>query len=235
MGEARRQKLAGWVLHTVRLECFIAQSKHSDAHCVYLGIGRSKEDIQLQQGNNFSKIVDAWTELCQCKKALETFKYHDSQTNDNIGQNFWKYVIKVFGVVPSDDAMYRMEGDTKKTLDWIAQGGNPFLDKPPVNVRVKIINPLVQKIYKALMIKPDLVDGDLKSLCGNPDDVYVFSVGKSHEDPILESGSNNMFLFSSYVTAAYVADHLNEQSQNFLERREMIDLVQKSNKLQGKI
>jgi hypothetical protein len=67
MGEARRKKLAGWVPAFVRLECFVAQSMVSDAHSVYLGIGRGQE-VDLRRMDSFASIVDAWESLCQSKK-----------------------------------------------------------------------------------------------------------------------------------------------------------------------
>jgi len=235
MGEAKRRKLAGWVPHTVRLECFISKSTVSDAHCVYLGIGRGAEDIQLRRGSNYASIVDAWAELSRCRKALETFKYRDSQSNDEISQSFWRHVREKFGFFPCDDAAYQIEGiKTDKNLEWLARA-NPYCDEPPPGVIVKIIKPPVQKKHKVLFIREDLTKENSTSLCGNPEDTHVFTVSDKEFEEFVNNPTDKVYLFSSYVSAAYVADYLNLNNIDSLSDEKMKWLLTESNRLQGKI
>jgi hypothetical protein len=230
MGEAKRRRLAGWVPANVRLECFIAQSKSSDAHSVYLGIKRGHE-VELRLYNSFASIVNAWEDLCRCKKALQAFKYYDNQDNDQISQNFIRFLHDTFGVHSCDDAMYTLSGDTGAALQWLSQGGKPFFDEPPPGVHVEILNPPVKKKYKVLLSKRE---EPMESQCGNPEDTHVFSVGESIDELFLVEGRIAP-IYSSYLSTAYMADYLNSRNQDSLSEQEMLRLLYEANQLQGKI
>lgn len=238
MGEAKRRKEAGWVPRMMRLECFIAQSQTSDAHSVYLGISRG-EGVQLRQGNSFARIESAWEDLCRDKKVLKTFKYRNSQSNDEIAQAFWCHALNTFGDVHSDDFKYELWGDKRAGLEWIKQGGRPYWDEPPAGVRIKIINPPVQKNYKVLLIRDNLGEKEhIKSLCGNPEDTHVFTVSNKTFDELVEDAKQQIHLYSSYVSAAYAADYLNSNNLNLdylLNEKNTQRLLYESNRLQGKL
>ncbi|MEG3955256.1 hypothetical protein [Microcoleus sp. herbarium2] len=233
MGEAKRRKLAGRIPARVRLECFIARSKISDAHAVYLGIGRGQE-VDLRQLDSFLSIVDAWESLSQAKKVLQGFKYHDNQDNDQITRKFISVIHDTFGKLSSDDASCQLSGNTRLGLEWIAQGHDPYRDEPPAGVHIEILKPPVQKKYRVLFIA--MKEEPMKSPCGNPEDTHVFSVGKSDAEflPFIVEDSV-MPMYSSYVSAAYMADYLNSRNQDSLSNQEMLRLLYEANQLQGKI
>lgn len=236
MGEAKRRRLAGWVPPQVRLKCFLGPSEASDAHAVHLGIRRGKE-VQIRRFNCFASISDAWEDLCRYNQALQKFKYSDRQSNDEITQNLIRLTHELFGVFSNDDAQYSLLGDKKLGLEWLANGGRPYFDTPPLGVCVEILNPPVQKKYKPLLFRmPEeaLDEAILQVSCGDPEDTRVFTFGVSHDNPFLVEGKN-VGICSSYVSAAYVADHLNITDQVYLSTKEFAQLVQEANRLQGKI
>ena len=234
MGEARRKKLAGWVPAFVRLECFIAPSMVSDAHSVYLGIGRGQE-VDLRRMESFASIVDAWESLCRSRKVLQKFKYHHNQDNNEISRNFIRLKHDTFGVFPNDDANYELSGDKLAmtlALEWISEGNNPFSAELPPGVQIKIINPPVQKKYKVFLFK--LENEPVKNYCGNPEDTHTFGVGISNTELVLVEDTE-IHMYTSYVSAAYTADYLNTRNQDFLSKEELRRLLYEANRLQGKI
>jgi hypothetical protein len=236
MGEAKRKKLAGWIPLQVRLKCFIGPSAVSDAHAVHLGIRRG-EEIQIRRFSSFANISDAWEELCRVKQALLKLKYFDRQSNNEITQNLIRLNHELFGVFSCDDAQYTVSGDKKSCLKWLAEGKSPHCDTPPPGVCIEILNPPVQKRYKTLLFKmPEeaLEEALIRTSCGDPEDTHVFTFGMSHDKPFLVEGKD-VGLCSSYVSAAYVADHLNATNQSYLSSKEFTRLVYEANRLQGKI
>jgi hypothetical protein len=234
MGEARRRKAAGWVPALVRLECFIAQSMVSDAHSVYLGIGRGQE-VELRRMESFASIVDAWESLCRSKKVLQKFKYHHTQGNNEITRNFIRLKHDTFGVFPNDDANYELSGDKSAmtlALEWISEGNNPFSGELPPGVQIKIINPPVQKKYKVFSFKVE--NEPVKNYCGNPEDTHNFCVGISSTELIIVEDTE-IPMYTSYISAAYTADYLNTRNQDFLSWEESRRLLYEANRLQGKI
>lgn len=74
----------------------------------------------------------------------------------------------------------------------------------------------------------------MKNSCGNPEDTYTFSVGISSKELILVEGTE-IPMYTSYVTAAYIADYLNTRNQDFLSKEELSSLWYEANRLQGKV
>jgi hypothetical protein len=90
-----------------------------------------------------------------------------------------------------------------------------------INGKLKVINHPVKKTYKVFELRD-----------------CIFVIGKSPEEPFLivdERNSRDVFLFSSYVTAAYVADYVNLNNLNTLTSDQLKPLWSEANKLQGLI
>ncbi|VXD17415.1 hypothetical protein PL8927_60020 [Planktothrix serta PCC 8927] len=107
----------------------------------------------------------------------------------------------------------------KFCLDLISTYGDYPSDDATYELRngkIEVINPPVTKTYKVIEL------GD-----------YIFAIGKSPKEPFLIS--NDVVLFTSYVTAAYVADYINLNNLDKLTNDELKPLWSEANKLQGLI
>jgi hypothetical protein len=229
MGKSKGRKFRNWVLSNVKLKCFITQSAVSDAHAVHLAIERDR-DLELRRLDSFASIVKAWESFCQAKAALADFKCSPAQSNDEITQNFIRAIHDTFGEIPNDDAIYQMSGDKEAGLKWLSQGNNAFVDEPPPGVCIEVINPPVQKNYKVLAVDREI----MKNVPNKPKyDGEVFTVAKNAKEPLLVE--DTLPVYSSYVSAAYVADHVNSNNRDSLTKEELLQLLYESNVLQGKI
>ena len=232
MGEAKRRKAAGWTPKSIQLELFIAQSMLSDAHAVHLGIGRSK-GVEVRRYNSFSSIVDAWKSLCEAKSVLPKLRYHSQQSNDEISRNLIQLIHNTYGFASNDDANCQLSGDKKAGLEWIAQGANPYTDQPPPGCFVEVTVPPVRKKHKVLLLKNEEKSA-LNNLSANPENYCVFTVGESHSQLIAQT-EKEVFLYSSYVSAAYLADYLNIYHLDTVSGDVRLKLLYEANLLQGKV
>lgn len=230
MGRSRGRRLSNWVVSDIKLECYISQSTASDAHSVHLAITRGQE-IDIRRLDSFASIVDAWESLSQAKTVLAKFRYSSSQSNDQITRRFIHAVHDTFGLQSNDDAMYEMSGDTGAGLNWIAGGGNPFVDEPPPGVHIEILNTPVNKKYKVFFVSKDVAKNipDIAKY-----DRGVFIVGKNSQE-FLATNERTLLVYSSYVSAAYAADYVNSRNQDSLSAEEIRLLWYEANLLQGKI
>lgn len=230
MGEAKRKRLASRVQKPLRfVECFLAQSTVSDAHAVYLGIGRGLE-ITIHRLQSFTSIVDAWKFLRRATKVLLKFNYFDNQDCNEIASNFISILDHKYGHLFNDDPKCMLE-NTDIAIKGIAQGRMPNVNELPPGVNRDFFHPPVQKKYKVLYwLRTD----PIKSLCGNPQDTCWFSVGESHDNPLLVDKGNPL-ICSSYVTAAYIADYVNTHNQEGISEQEFAQLTHEANNLQGKV
>lgn len=72
---------------------------------------------------------------------------------------------------------------------------------------------------------------DINSKCGNPNGYFIYTVGESLDKPFGDSNP----IFNSYVTAAYVADYVNDIKKESLTSEELNNLLVEANILQGKL
>ncbi|MEG3935029.1 MULTISPECIES: hypothetical protein [unclassified Microcoleus] len=232
MGEAnRRKRFDSNYGNSLNIGCFIAASTSSDAHAVYLGFGR-KRSVERRLISAHASIIDAWKIFVYCQDILSKLKYFHLQSNDQITSNFISSLIGTYGDYSDDDAVYEVSGDKKALMDWLSQGKTILDDDLPSNINVLVVKPPVSKKYKVFWYESQEAP---KNTYGNPEENCVFTVGKNSDEPISGGAHKKVILFSSYVTAAYVADYVNRLNRDSLTEEEVKRLLFEANRLQGKI
>ena len=234
--QKRKNKPFGFQKTPVYLECFIWKSEASDGHCVYLGIGRENGTFEHWRIHTFSNVVKAWDYSCKVRELLRAFRYHSGQKNDQIVLSFLDVIEKTYPDVEHNDGKYEVTGDPDIIKLWEATGNFYGVDTPPPGVNVVCIQPLVFTKYKVLPIEApkDLqkaMVADINSKCGNPNGYFIYTIGESLDKPFGDSNP----IFNSYVTAAYVADYVNDRKKELLTSEELNNLLVEANILQGKL
>ena len=213
MGQAKRRKQFDpeYGKPKIITGCFISVSSSSDAHAIYLGINRFGE-IETRLISAHACIKSAFEKLGYCRDVLSNIKFTSWQTNNEICTIFLKHLVNLYGDYESDDAIYVLDNDAIKT-----------------------ISPPVKKLYTVLLTKAPEFDIDYRTFYGNPDDYCFFTVIDESDKPIGIYNDKQIPIFSSYVTAAFVADYCHENKTNQLTISLFKQLWNESNKLQGKI
>ncbi|AFZ15696.1 hypothetical protein Cri9333_4940 (plasmid) [Crinalium epipsammum PCC 9333] len=213
MGQAKRRKQfePDYGKPKIITGSFISVSDFSDAHAIYLGINRFGE-IETRLVSAHACIKSAWEKLGYCRDVLSTIKFTSWQTNNEINTIFLQNLVNLYGDYESDDAIYMLDNDVIKT-----------------------ISPPVKKLYTVSLAKRPEFDVDYRTFYGNPDDYCFFTVIDESGKPISIFGDKEIHIFSSYVTAAYVADYCHENKTHQLSPSLFKQLWTESNKIQGKI
>ncbi|MDF5730134.1 MAG: hypothetical protein PUP92_19495 [Rhizonema sp. PD38] len=151
MGEAKRRKMRdpGYGKPRLQIGCFLSKSTLSDAHAVYVGIGREL-DVSKYIVSVHKHIIDAYRVLQWCKRVLDesqAFKLYQSDLE--IMQSFLANLLAIYGDYPSDDSVTVISGNS-------------------VEEKVKPIT----KIYNVVSV----VSIDKHSLFGDPEDNCVFFI-----------------------------------------------------------
>lgn len=223
---------------TLHLGCFIAKSTSSDAHAVYLGIGRGSKPqkgepkIERRLMSPHASITDAWKILGNCQKILSNFSCDINASNDAITQKFVRQLLDTYGDYPDDEGIIKLVSGHKEAFAWIQNGGTLMDADLPSGIVVQIDKPIVIKTCKVWLMSLGVPVPE--NSYGNYDDNHVYTIGQTLEKPVCRV-ADEMYVFSSYVTAAYVADYLNRLNKDSLTAEEVKQLLFESNRIQGKI
>jgi hypothetical protein len=236
MGEAKRRRQAGFdPKPKLHLGCFIAKSHASDAHAVYLGIGRGNKGFDLVHISAHKYVTKAYEILGDCKQILEDFK-HEYQNSFDIRDAFVTALIAKLGDYPSDDGKFLVSDNHLSSIyDWAAKGNILGIDKLPPGIDVEVVKPRVTKKWKIFSHR---VKGYKKSDYGDPSADHQFFISQTDSLPFLIKVVETdkivvMPPCSRYVSAAYIADFINEHNKNLLTTEELIRLLNEANRLQG--
>jgi hypothetical protein len=216
----RKQKLP--------LGCFIANCGVSDAHAVYLGIGRGSKGYDLWQVSAHKHVTKACEILSHCNQVLKKFKPHIYQNSLDICEAFTNTLIARVGNYSSDDVKLRVttsDPDPNLIDKWLAKGNILGIDKLPVGTSVEVIKPPVVKKWKIFSLQ---VKDYNKNNYGDPNENHQFYIAQGDTLPPLlvkdiETGRRIAIAspYSHYVCAAYIADFVNEQNKDFLTIEEL--------------
>lgn len=190
---------------------FLSVSNSSDAHAVYLGINRFGE-IETRLISAHAYIKDAWEKLGYCRNILSKIRFTRLQSTNEITTLFLQNLLNLYGDYPSDDAIYTVDDGVIKTI------------KSPV-----------KKLYNVLPVENSELNIDSRIFYGDPDDYCLFTVVDELRKPISIESKKQIPMFSSYFTAAYIADYCHQNEKNELTQSEFKQLWTEANKIQGKI
>jgi hypothetical protein len=216
MGEAKKRKqLLGqgyWNPQTIGV--YISKSHQTNKHMIWIGV-RQGNDLQVYPITAHYKISATWHGKTQVQEALKVFQTQNLRMDLNdlaTRRSFLLFVNEHFNY-PNDDQvlLYNRRANAitcvegEETLEWYVE---------------------------ALSIEEDEDPLEDKNFFGDPEGFCTFIV-KASEEKIF-TVDNNICLFSSYVTAAHIADRLNEDPAPLL-KAEYLQIWRKSQLMQGKI
>lgn len=261
MGEAKRKKQAGFdPKQKLHLGCFIDKSHASDAHAVYLGIGRNGGIVDLVHTSSHKDITEACKVLNHCQEILKDFKQNRYRDSFEI-QTVWAASLATkLGNYPSDDAEFAVSVEDLDAINkWAAKGNILGVDTLPGGVNVKTLKAPVINKWKIIKNR---VAGFKESLYGDPSANHQFFVvtqesvemspsvittyiSASHQFfatqnaemlPIKDVARDKIIAFlpcGRYVSAAYIADFVNKYHKDSLTSEELVRLLDEANVLQG--
>lgn len=208
------KKSKGFLLATKapELRIFLDKSPYSDGHGIWLEIAHYKSDVKAVLLEVHNHVTQCYKYVHKYKETLKTLKLKDSCCSDNrkIVASILSQHLFLHGAYITDDASCALNIETNERV-WLV---------PPIS-----------KPYVAQPLTHDCLNNGtwFDELSRSPD--LVFSVAKASGE--IASLNGNAILFSSYFTAAYVADYF--CSINNLDYDAIPRLMQESNKIQGKI
>jgi len=101
------------------------------------------------------------------------------------------------------------------------QGNYRDKDNPPVGVKITHLTSVVRKRYKVFSSP---IKKESSEFYGNPEDNSIFHVGESFDRPIAGT-RKELFVWQTYVNAAFVADYVNLHNKDSLTADEMQKLT----------
>jgi hypothetical protein len=214
MGEAKRRKqlLGQSYSSPQKIGVYINKSYLTNKHMIWIGV-RQASDLKTYPLTAHYQIEDAWYGKAQVEQALKVFQRQNLRMDLNdskIRQSFLLFLNEHFDY--PDDSQVILYNRSSNALTCLEGQERSEWYVEPLSQEE---NPL-----------------DNKNHFGSPEDFCFFIVKKSQEEVYTQK--NNVCLFSSYVTAAYIADRLN-QNPSPIEEAEYRQIWQKSQLLQGKI
>jgi hypothetical protein len=238
MGKAKLRKQTRFnPRQKLPLGCFIANCRVSDAHAVYLGIGRGSEGYDHVQISAHKYVTKAYEILSHCNQVLKKFKPHLYQNSFDIRDAFTDALIARVGNYSSDDAKFRVttsDPDPNLIDKWLEKGNILGIDKLPVGTSVEVIKPRVVKKWK--IFRSQVKDYNRNNY-GDPNENHQFYIAQADTLPPLlvkdlETGRIAIASpYSHYVYAAYIADFVNEQKKDFLTVKELTKLLNVATRL----
>ena len=214
MGEAKRRKqlLGQRYGNPQTIGVYISKSQQTNKHMIWIGVRRGN-DLKVYSITAHYKIEAAWYGLTQVEEALKVFQRQNLRIDLNDSEtrrSFLLFVNEHFNY--HDDSqvlLYNREANAITCLEGEER----------------------QEWYvEALSVEEEPLED--KNFFGDPDNFCTFIV-KASEKKVFTL-DNNVYLFSSYVTAAHIADRLNE-SPAPLFKAEYWQIWQKSQLMPGKI
>ena len=219
MGEAKRRrgKALGFGFkpepESLIIGCYLAPAVISDRHTVYLGIRRKNSDIVSSKPLSVhTKVTDAFQVLTDCNELLKKQRFSVNQSDEIIFNLFKEMLLSEYGNHSEQGDRYQVSGNIDAFYAWMNQGNYRDKNNPPPGVTITHLTSVVRKRYRVFSTP---MKEESAKFYGNPEDNSVFHVGESFDSPIAGT-QNEMFVWQSYVTAAFFADYLNDHDQDSL-------------------
>lgn len=231
MGEAkRRKKLLGENYGKPPIKCFLKKAQISDCHAIYLHLPNDRTRIVSVHRN----IEVAYEMMCKCNNVLKEVVVSAQREPDIIFREFIQELVGTYGHYESDDAEY------------ISSINGVTAIKPPV-IKKYIALPLDDSTDVGYVVAEtaEVEEDDLgleniaKNLLSNLSNgmPYYAPVPDKRKIVQLLKVDNGIFVLSSYETAAYIADFVNENELSLaqLNKTTLHILWTKANQMQGKL
>jgi hypothetical protein len=249
MGEAKRRKALDPNYGKPKIKCFLGKAEYSDCHAIYL---RLPSDDEARIVSVHKDIKVAYDIMNKCNDILDKMIMPAHKDPDIIFTDFIRQLIDIHGDYESDDAEFISS----------INGVTPI--KPPIIKKYIVISASSEQIAKMtagnidennrigtsenhfdeydifyLVAKVKTLENKLSAEDIAKNTLASLSDGMPYHIPSLPNREIDTLLttvFSSYVTAAYIADYMDannlepEVGSKLLER-----LWEESNKMQGKL
>lgn len=214
MGEAkRRQQLLGQSYRNPqKIGIYINKSYQTNKHMVWMGV-RQSTALNAYPLTAHYKIEDAWYGKTQVEQALKVFQRQNLRIDMNDPEKRQSFLLFL-------NEHFDYPDDSQAVL---------YNRKANAITRLERQEPQEWYVQSLSQEEDPLED---KNYFGNPEDFCTFIVKASEEK--IYTLKNDVCLFSSYVTAAHIADRLNQTPSPILET-EYLQIWRKSQLLQGKI
>jgi hypothetical protein len=230
MGKVKRKKQTGFNTNQFFYlgDCFIAKSHASDAHAVYIGMGRGSKGFDLLHISSHRYVTRACEILRHCKQILKKVRYKNYRNSFEVREAFVPALIAKLGDYPSDDGEYRVDASSLSEIHkWAAEGNILGVDKLPAGINVETVKPSVVKKWKVLSHRLKYFK---ESDYGDPNANHQFYISQTGNLllPIKDVEKNEIranTLFGHYITAAHVADFANKYDRSLLTVEELRQLV----------
>jgi len=233
MGEAKRRREAGLGFdpnQKLITGCYIAPAVISDRHTVYLGIRRRKADLVCSQPLSIhTNITDAWKVLTGCKEILKDFSFSMNQSDEEVFKLFKGMLLSTYGNQSEESDRYQVSGNIDAFNAWMNQGNYRDKNNPPPGVKITHLTSVVRKRY-GVFSSP--IRKESPKFYGNPEDNSIFHVGESFDRPLMGT-KKELFVWQTYVNAAFVADYVNLHNKDSLTADEMQILTDEAQDLFG--
>jgi hypothetical protein len=230
MGKVKRKKQTGFNTNQFFYlgDCFIANSHASDAHAVYIGMGRGSKGFDLLHISSHRYVTRACEILRHCKQILKKIRYKNYRNSFEVREAFVPALIAKLGDYPSDDAEYRVDASSLSEIHkWAAKGNILGVDKLPAGINVETVKPGVVKKWKVFSRRLKYFK---ESDYGDPNANHQFYISQKENLllPIKDFEGHEIranSLFDHYVIAAHLADFANKHNRDLLTIEELTRLL----------
>ncbi|MEG5055436.1 hypothetical protein [Microcoleus sp. B13-B6] len=223
MGEAKRRRERGLGFgfksqpESLIIGCYLAPAGISDRHTVYLGIRRKNSHGVISKPLSVhTKVTDAFQVLTNCNNVLKKCSFTIKHSDEKIFDSFKEMLLSDYGNQGEVGDRYQVSENIDAFNAWMNQGNYRDKNNPPPGVTITHLTSVVKKRYR-VFISP--IKEESPKFYGNPEDNSVFHVGESFDRPIAGT-QNELFIWQTYVVAAFFADYLNDHDKDSLSAEE---------------